>query len=161
MTVVFVIDGVIKKVKDQSVIVAGTALYKALNETYRVVLLAEDKARADVWLKVNNISKKLDDIYEISGDVLTTIETIRSMGKIDFVVTENTDLTKQLIEVGIPVLVFLNPSYTRPEFRPDGRTGVRSWQMINEELDKQQGLYDEDSRINEVKEYNEFEDSTL
>lgn len=152
MSVVIFVDGVMRRERDQSIIMEGVALYKSLNETNRVILVCDDAERTDVWLKTNNLAKKLDDITAIiktplERPRLLTIETIRSKGKIDYVVTEDTELATQLLEAGIPVLVFLNPRYTRPEFRPDGREGKKSWDAINEELDRQQGLYDDDARL--------------
>jgi hypothetical protein len=154
MSVVIFVDGVMRRERDQSIIMEGVALYKSLNETNRVILVCDDAERTDVWLKTNNLAKKLDDITAVvdtplERPKLLTVETIRSKGKIDYVVTEDTELATQLIEVGIPVLVFLNPRYTRPEFRPDGREGRKSWDAINEELDRQQGLYDDDARLEE------------
>ena len=152
MSVVIFVDGIMRRVRDQSIIMEGVALYKSLNETNRVILVCDDAERTSVWLKTNNLAKKLDDIVAVvdtplDNPNLLTIETIRSKGKIDYVVTEDTELARQLIEVGIPVLVFLNPRYTRPEFRPDGREGKKSWEIITEELDRQQGLYSEDPRL--------------
>jgi hypothetical protein len=152
MSVVVFVDGIMRRVRDQSIIMEGVALYKSLNETNRVILVCDDAERTSVWLKTNNLAKKLDDIVAVvdtplDNPNLLTIETIRSKGKIDYVVTEDTELARQLIEVGIPVLVFLNPRYTRPEFRPDGREGKKSWEIITEELDRQQGLYSEDPRL--------------
>jgi hypothetical protein len=152
MSVVVFVDGIMRRERDQSIIMEGVALYKSLNETNRVILVCEDAERTDIWLKTNNLAKKLDDIIGIvdtplDRPKLLTVETIRSKGKIDYVVTEDTELARQLIEVGIPVLVFLNPRYTRPEFRPDGREGRKSWTDINNELDRQQGLYDDDARL--------------
>lgn len=152
MSVVVFVDGIMRRERDQSIIMEGVALYKSLNETNRVILICEDAERTDIWLKTNNLAKKLDDIIGIvdtplDRPKLLTVESIRSKGKIDYVVTEDTELARQLIEVGVPVLVFLNPRYTRPEFRPDGREGKKSWVDINEELDRQQGLYDDDARL--------------
>lgn len=97
------------------------------------------------------MAKKLDDIIgyvdnPIDDARYLTVESLRSKGKIDFVVTDDTELALRFLEVSIPVLMFLNPKYTRPEFRPDAREGVKSWSKITEELDKQQGLYLEDPR---------------
>jgi len=149
VSIIIVVDGVMRKTKDQSPILEGVALYKSLNENYRVLLVATHRERTDIWMKTNNLAKKIDDIVEIEHDEFRQIDSLRSRGKIDFVVTDNTDLTKRLLEVGIPVLAFLNPRYVRPEFRPDGRAGVRSWDSITEELDKQQGLYEEDQRLSD------------
>jgi hypothetical protein len=152
MSVLIFVDGIMRRDRDQSIIMEGAALYKSLNETNRVILICDDAERTDIWLKTNNLGKKLDDIVAIidtplDNPRLLTIETLRSKGKIDYVVTEDTELAKQLIERGITTLVFLNPRYTRSEFRPDGREGIKSWALINEELDRQQGIYDEDPRL--------------
>jgi hypothetical protein len=152
MSVVVTFNGIIRRDRDQSMITEGTHLYRSLNETNRVLLLTDNRERTDIWLKTNNLSKKIDDIIEVSDPtapnaVFREIESIRSKGKIEFVVTDDPDLAKSLLEVGIPVLVFLNPKYTRPEFRPDTRTGVRKWEEITTELDRQQGLFTEDPRL--------------
>lgn len=152
MSIIVTFNGIIRRDRDQSMITEGTHLYRSLNETNRVLLLTDNRERTDIWLKTNNLSKKIDDIIEVSDPtapnaVFREIEAIRSKGKIEFVVTEDPELAKDLIEVGIPVLVFLNPKYTRPEFRPDGRPGVKSWDKITAELDRQQGLYTEDPRL--------------
>jgi hypothetical protein len=151
VSVLIFVDGIIRKERDQSVIVDGVNLYRSLNETNRVLLLAKDRERTDIWLKTNNMAKKLDDIIgyvdnPIDDARYLTVESLRSKGKIDFVVTDDTELALRFLEVSIPVLMFLNPKYTRPEFRPDAREGVKSWSKITEELDKQQGLYLEDPR---------------
>lgn len=154
MSVVMFVDDVLRKTKDQSLIIEGVALFRSLNETNRVILLTDNRERTDIWLKTNNLAKKLDDIIEIASTELGNpeirqIDQIRSSGKIEFVVTANVTIAGQLLEVGTPVLVFLNPKYTRPEFRPGSREGVRSWASITDELDKQQKLYDTDQRAQE------------
>jgi hypothetical protein len=148
------VDNVMRKTKDQSLIIEGVALFRSLNETNRVILLTDNRERTDIWMKTNNLAKKLDDIIEISqtelGDPeIRQIDQIRSSGKIDFVVTSDVAIAGKLIEVGTPVLVFLNPKYTRPEFRPGSREGIRSWETITNELDKQQKLYETDQRAKE------------
>lgn len=145
-------DDVIRNPRDQSPITPGIALYKSLNETNRVLVIAENREKTEIWMKTHNIAKRLDDIVQLVDDParetkLSTVDFIRSKTKITAVVTADSDLTKQLLEQGITVLVFLNPKYARPEFRPDGREGVKSWNAIVEELDKQQGLYSEDTRL--------------
>jgi hypothetical protein len=145
-------DDVIRNPRDQSPITSGIALYKSLNETNRVLVIAENREKTEIWMKTHNIAKRLDDIVQLVDDParetkLSTVDFIRSKTKITAVVTADSDLTKQLLEQGITVLVFLNPKYARPEFRPDGREGVKSWNAIVEELDKQQGLYSEDTRL--------------
>jgi len=152
MSVVVLLDGVIRNLRKQAPISEGVLLYKTLNELNRVIVLADDKERTDIWLKKNNMAKSLDDIVQISDSVveeprIASIKDILSKGRIEFVVTDDSDLAKALLELSINVLVFLHPRYAKPEFRPDGRAGVKSWEAITEELDKQQGLYTEDPRV--------------
>jgi len=152
MSIVVMFNGIIRRDRDQSMITEGTHLYRSLNETNRVLLLTDSRERTDIWLKTNNLSKKIDDIIEVSDPtapnaVFREIEAIRSKGKIEFVVTEDLDLAKSLLEVGIPALIFLNPKYTRPEFRPDNRSGVKKWKEITAEIDRQQGLFTGDPRV--------------
>lgn len=152
MSVLIFLDGVLRKSFDKSPIFEGLNMYKGMNEVNRVVILTDDKEKADIWFKKNTINAKLDDIVgpsPIASDnpELQQVLDCQAKGKIDFVVTSNSDLAKDLLERGITTIVFLNPRYTRPEFRPDAREGVKSWEKIIEELDRQQGLYVDDPRV--------------
>jgi len=55
-------------------------------------------------------------------------------------------LAKKLLEFGFRVLMFLDPVYLDHKFRPDTRTGIKSWSDIKAEIEKQQDLYLEDKR---------------
>lgn len=155
MSVLIFLDGVLRKTGDKSPMFEGLNLYKGLNEVNRVVILAEDKEKADLWFKANTLNAKLDDIIGPSKIVsdnpkLQQVLDCQAKGKIDFVVTDDSDLARDLLERGIMTMVFLSPRYSRPEFRPDAREGVKSWDKITEELDRQQGLYLEDPRVEEL-----------
>ena len=75
------------------------------------------------------------------------VKYVRSQGKVELVVTSDTELAKKLLEIGLDTLLFLHPTYLRPEFRPDGRQGIRSWAAIEEEIDKQIEMIREDPRV--------------
>jgi hypothetical protein len=163
MSIVVLLDGVVRNPRNQAPISEGVLLYKTLNEVNRVIILADDKERTDIWLKKNNMAKVLDDITEIEKSVveesrLATIKSILSKGRVEFVVTDDVELSKHLLELSINVLVFLHPRYAKPEFRPDGRAGVKSWESITDELDKQQGLLLDDERVSDDYDPNDFED---
>jgi hypothetical protein len=130
----------------------GLALYRLLNDTNRVVLLCERKEEANRWLLTHRINK-LDDLIDQTvigrgeDKRLQQVEYCRSQGKVDFVVTGDIDLGKDLLEHGIDTFLFLHPMYIRPEFRPDGREGgPKHWKAIEEEVDRQLELYKEDPR---------------
>ena len=129
----------------------GLALYRMFNEDVRVVLLCDDRAKTNRWLLEHKINK-LDDLidYSVPGVIddpeFEQVKYVRSQGKVELIVTADTELAKKLLEIGLDTLLFLHPTYLRPEFRPDGRQGQRSWAAIEEELDKQIEMYKEDPR---------------
>ena len=152
MNILIFLDGVLRRPSDKSPIQEGTALYKAMVAKSRVVVLAEDKVEAARWFKTNGMAQKVDDIEDFSakGELdpkFRQVDHCRSNGKILYVVTDDVDLSLKLLAEGIHTYLFLSPKYMRPEFRPDGRQGRKSWDDLIEELDRQQELYSEDPRL--------------
>jgi hypothetical protein len=129
----------------------GLALYRTLKEKMAVIILCEDKEKADRWMRENKLNK-VDNIVDHSIPGVTDdpafrqAEWCRSQGPVDYVVTSDVDLAKKLLEFGFRTLLFLDPVYLDHKFRPDTRTGVRSWSDIKAELEKQEDLYLEDKR---------------
>jgi len=129
----------------------GLALYRTLKEKMAVIILCEDKEKADRWMRENKLNK-VDNIVDHSIPGVTDdpnyrqAEWCRSQGPVDYVVTADVDLAKKLLEFGFRTLLFLDPVYLDHKFRPDTRTGIKSWSDIKAELDKQEDLYLEDRR---------------
>ena len=150
MSIVMFVDGVLRS-QTGSPIYQGLALYRMFNEDVRVVLLCDDYAKTNRWLLEHKINK-MDDLidYSVPGVLndpeLEQVKYCRSQGKVELIVTADTDLAKRLLEIGLDTLLFLHPSYLRPEFRPDGRQGMKSWAAIEEEIDKQIEMMKEDPR---------------
>jgi len=144
------VDGVLRS-QTGSPIYQGLALYRMFNEDVRVVLLCDNYAKTNKWLLEHKINK-MDDLidYNVPGVLddpeLEQVKYCRSQGKVELIVTADTELAKKLLEIGLDTLLFLHPSYLRPEFRPDGRQGMRSWAAIEEEIDKQIEMMKEDPR---------------
>jgi len=145
------VDGVLRS-ETGSPIYQGLALYRMFNEDVRVVLLCDDYAKTNRWLLEHKINK-MDDLidYSVPGVLndpeFEQVKYCRSQGKVEVIVTADTDLAKKLLEIGLDTLLFLHPSYLRPEFRPDGRQGVKSWKSIEAEIDKQLEMIREDPRV--------------
>lgn len=152
MAILMSLDGVIRNPKDGSPIRDGLHLYNHLNQTNKVLLMAEDKDKADHWLRQQKLHK-YDDIVDWKlvppGDNVWVrmAQYIRAQGPVDAVVTADLDIVKQLIEVGITCLAFCHPTYLDYKFRPDGREGRRTWDEISGEIDRQQELLAEDGRL--------------
>jgi hypothetical protein len=135
-----------------SPIYQGLALYRMFNEDVRVVLLTDDRDKTHRWLLEHRINT-FDDLVDrsvpgISNDPdLEQVKYCRSQGKVELVVTGNVELSKKLLEIGLDTLLFLHPTYLRPEFRPDGRQGMKAWADIENEIDKQIEMIKEDPRV--------------
>ena len=145
------VDGVLRS-ESGSPIYQGLALYRMFNEDVRVILLTDEREKTNRWLLEHKINK-FDDLIDrnvpgvLEDPDIEQVKYVRSQGKVELVVTSDTELAKKLLEIGLDTLLFLHPTYLRPEFRPDGRQGFRSWAAIEEEIDKQIEMIREDPRV--------------
>jgi hypothetical protein len=116
----------------------------------RTVILCGHKERAEIWLRENNILKN-DDLISSEDlnikDPYRLVDYCRSQGPVDVVITADVELSKQLLEHGLPTILFLDPKYVRPEFRPDDPRGRKSWVDLQDELERQDEMYREDPRL--------------
>ena len=151
MAIVLFVDGVLRS-ESGSPIYQGLALYRMFNEDVRVILLTDEREKTNRWLLEHKINK-FDDLIDrnvpgvLEDPDIEQVKYVRSQGKVELVVTSDTELAKKLLEIGLDTLLFLHPTYLRPEFRPDGRQGIRSWAAIEEEIDKQIEMIREDPRV--------------
>ena len=151
MAIVMFVDDVLRS-STGSPIYQGLALYRMFNEDVRVVLLTDDRDKTHRWLLEHRINT-FDDLVDrnvpgiLNDPDLEQVKYCRSQGKVELVVTGNVELAKRLLEIGLDTLLFLHPTYLRPEFRPDGRQGMKAWADIEEEIDKQIEMIKEDPRV--------------
>ena len=75
------------------------------------------------------------------------MQHLQSTGPVYLAITADLDLSKKLLENGVKTLLFLHPVYFNAKFRPDGRTGRKSWKALVDELDKQVDMSLEDKRL--------------
>lgn len=151
MAIVMFVDDVLRS-STGSPIYQGLALYRMFNEDVRVVLLTDDREKTHRWLLEHRINT-FDDLVDrnvpgvLDDPDLQQVKYCRSQGKVELVVTANVELAKKLLEIGLDTLLFLHPTYLRPEFRPDGRQGMKAWADIENEIDKQIEMIKEDPRV--------------
>ena len=151
MTFLMFIDGVLRT-HTNTPIYQGLGLYRLLAENNRVLLISANKEVDDVWLRQHKINK-IDDLIGREIPSMTDnpefrqVEYCRGQGPVEMVITSNPVLAKELLEVGITTMVFLQPSYIKEEFRPDSRVGRKSWEDISTEIANQQDAIAEDPRI--------------
>ena len=145
------VDGVLRS-ESGSPIYQGLALYRMFNEDVRVILLTDEREKTNRWLLEHKINK-FDDLIDrnvpgvLEDPDIEQVKYVRSQGKVELVVTSDTELAKKLLEIGLDTLLFLHPTYLRPEFRPDGRQGMKAWADIENEIDKQIEMIKEDPRV--------------
>lgn len=84
----------------------------------------------------------VDQVWPLDDkDYVEVIETIRSNFSVDLVVDTDPDVVRYCYSVGIPAMLLLDPLFTRPEFRPDHPSGVKSWDSLVEEIEAQRESY--------------------
>jgi len=151
VAIVIFMDGVMRS-ESKIPIYEGISLYKSLNVNGTVMLACDDQEEAARWCKEHKltgidgfISNKTVGEYE-DKDFLK-IQHQQSNGPLHMVIVSDIDLAKKCLQNGIKTLLWLHPVYLSPKFRPDGRTGRKSWDDLVGELDRQVELMAEDDRI--------------
>lgn len=151
MAIIIYMDGVMRS--DQRVpIYEGIALYKSLNVNGIVMLAVDDEAEAARWCKehkLNELDGFISDktVGEYEDKEFLKTQHLQSSSPVYLAITSNVDLATKLLENGVKTLLFLHPVYLNAKFRPDGRTGRKSWDDLVAELDKQVDMSLEDNRL--------------
>ena len=144
-------DGVIRS-SGKSPIYEGISLYKSLNVNGTVMLACDEQDEAVRWCKENNL-KEVDGfisnatIGEYEDKDVLKVQHQQAQGPLHLVLTADVELATKLIEKGIKTLLFLHPIYLNAKFRPDGRSGRKTWEALVGELDRQVDLMIDDKRI--------------
>lgn len=151
MAIVLFMDGVLRS-SNKVPIYEGISLYKSLNANGTVALACDDQEEAVRWCKEHKltdvdafISNKTVGEYEDKN--FLKIQHQQSSGPLHMVVLADVDLAKTCLQNGIKTLLWLHPVYLSPKFRPDGRTGRKTWGELVGELDKQVDMMLEDDRV--------------
>lgn len=152
MAALLFLDGVLRNRKNAP-IPNGMLLYHSLKEKQRVLILCKDKDKDDNWLKQHKIFKYDDlvgqDIPSLGDNPeYRQVEYLRGLGQVDYVITDNAELAKDLLTDGITVIVFLNPVYVDDRYRPDSlKRGTKTWKEVVAEIERQQEALVEDPRV--------------
>jgi hypothetical protein len=151
VAIVVFLDGVLRTDKKVPIF-EGVALYKSLNVNGTVAIACDDKEEAARWCKehkLNDTDGFIDNktIGEYENKDLLKVQHQQAQGPVHLVITANVDLATTLLENGIKTLLFLHPVYLSAKFRPDGRSGRKSWDDLVNELDNQVTMLLEDKRV--------------
>lgn len=159
MHVLVEIDGVIRG-QNEVPIATGVQLVGALSAWNQITYMTDQ--REDVitqWLDVNKIvdfDTVIDASVALENENLKErqVKHARARGKVDLIVTSDPSLWVFAFEQGIPAIMFGQPNYLRAEFRPDAPKRIRSWDQIQEAVEKQNIARTQDARLSRTESLN-------
>jgi hypothetical protein len=152
MQILVELDGVLRT-KDDGIISTGVLMYSMLTAYNRMTVMSSStEAETLRWLNTNKIvdvDTIVDSSVALEGEDLAKrqINFARSRGSIDLFITSNPSLWAYAFDQGITSVMFGVPAYIRPEFRPDAPKKVRSWDSIEEAINKQNEAKVKDLRL--------------
>jgi hypothetical protein len=142
MNILVSLDGVISSDTGEP-IRAGVALYYALNISNRVALMtSRTKEDAEHWLHshgIINYDDLIDRSFHLEGEDLKKRQFImsRSRAPIEMYVDADPTMCAWVFEEqGIPAVMFMNPGFLAVERRPDAPKKVRTWNQIEESINR-------------------------
>jgi hypothetical protein len=124
-----------------------------LSALHKITILSSLNSRGTKhWLDSNKIVD-MDDVIDssvgLTDEVLTErqIKLARSRGAVDLFITGNPTMWAFAFDMGIPAVMVGQPSYLRPEFRPDAPKRLRAWNDIEEAVRKENIRRTNDARL--------------
>jgi hypothetical protein len=153
MHILVELDGVLKGHRNDEPITYGLLLIAQLSAYNQISFFTSMKpAEVRQWLDVNKVvdyDHLLDSSVSLEGEELThrQIRAARAYRHIDLLITANPSTWVFSFEQGIPSMMFGQPAYLRPEFRPDAPKKIRSWDQIQEAVAKQNAALTQDARL--------------
>lgn len=154
--VAIVVNGVLRQPNDSSVIIPGLLIYKSLIKDHRVSLIIDSAAKEKVqyWLLMNGLTDHVNEIYWDEADPvdpgtrrLRQISRLRRQGPLSLVYESDTAVALKLIQAQIPVMLFLHPTYTHPDFLPGHSSEPTPWNDLVAEAVRQQEARATDTRL--------------
>lgn len=135
-------------------------MYSTLTAYNRMTILSEeDEAATMYWLnsnKVVDVDNVIDNSIALEDEELVErqINMARARGNIDLFITSNPKHWVYAFNLGISSVMFAMPAYLRPEFRPDAPKRKRSWDDIQQAIDKQNEARVKDIRLTRTDDIN-------
>lgn len=154
--VAIVVDGILKHPGDVSSIIPGIMLYKSLVKDHRVSLIFDSGAKEKIqyWLIMNSLTDHTREVYWEDYDSHDTAERrmaqisrLRKDGPLSLVYESDAEAAAALFKDGVPSMLFLHPSYTHPDFRPDSNRELTPWNVLVQEQVRQREARATDTRL--------------
>jgi hypothetical protein len=152
MHILVELNGVLRN-QDDAPIPVGQIMVGTLSAFHKITILSfMDERGTKHWLDSNKIVD-MDDIIDssvgLTDEHLTErqIKLARSRGAVDLFITGDPSMWAFAFEMGIPSVMMGQPSYLRPEFRPDAPKRLRAWNDIEEAIRKENIKRTNDARL--------------
>lgn len=159
-TVAIALDGVLRKPLDVEAQDFGASLlFASLVDHFRVVVLGTDNLERDEhFLAINGLVRyvKIESLRPEDGEGVAAqkraqIDRLRAEGfRFEFVLVPDPELAYHLYVEGVPVLLYLHPTFSAKAFRPDYDGGIRPWNELAEEVQFQLNVKAEQRRQEQV-----------
>lgn len=152
MNTVLSLDSVLRSDTGE-LILNGIPVYRAFKAVGRITVLSSmDAKTTEVWCMVHKLNN-YDDIIDNSVVIdpaeplkFRQLSVARTKGTVDMFIDGDPGVVAEAMRRGIPSLLFSSPAYVRPEFRPDAGKGVRPWDELMAERNRQQAMIAVDER---------------
>jgi hypothetical protein len=159
MQIIVELDGVLRT-DEGTPIPIGIVMASTLTVYNKLTYLSSGtKAEAELWLNTNKIvdfDNVLDKSIALVGEDLVErqLKYARANGPVDLFITGNPSHWAFAFDLGIASVMFGQPSYIRPEFRPDMPRNIRKWSDIESAVAKQNAARTTDLRLTRTESLN-------
>jgi hypothetical protein len=151
------VEGILRKPMGGQRNEDGFKFYRALSSEYQALLVTEETDRVKVrdWLYKENVHSYTDIILgDFPGNVSDGYWTnllrylTRHRGYVlDFVVVNDPESAREVLERGVPVMMYSQPAYGLPEWLPGARKGAEKWSSLVSKVEADRMARFEDKRM--------------
>jgi len=136
VNILLTIEGVLRGGNTKGTIREGVLLYWALKEHNQITLLADEPYEdADRWLMVNGLNdfdSLMGNEIELPGETIreAQIRVAKARGHVAMLIDPDPAVIATVYDHGINGLLFVAPSFSAPQYRPDAPKKFRAWSDI-------------------------------
>lgn len=153
LTVVLIVEGVLRLSGSDGRISEGVTLYRSLAAASRLYLVSHEWGRDDIdrWLFHGGLAGHIGYQWAPSyspDDRINALSKISSWSPA-LVIEPDPECAALELRHGYPVCLFARPTYGELRWRPDAPTGPQPWDDVVTELKRQEELRRTDPRMRE------------
>ncbi|MFI9271823.1 hypothetical protein ACIGXM_14050 [Kitasatospora sp. NPDC052896] len=153
LTVVMVLEGVLRMGGSDAQIETGWALYQALARNSRLYVLSHEwpEDEMSTWMRQRNLTGHLAYLHSPDPGPQGRLDTLRRIRswRVSLVIEPDPSCAAAEIADGWNTLLHTHALYTRPEWRPDHTGSPRPWDALTEEIERQQTMRLSDHRLHD------------